>query len=256
MAKFSVSIPGDGDTTNDVRGLRVVFSFCDLALSAVEKPSTVPSEGTRRVEVGLKNVGTTTCRKVQMKVVGGSGGGASAPYAIDRGRSVSDDVNLGVKSGTKVGRKVTLRVRAASFDDDVVPANDTIKLTARVVGVGDTRVSRTGASQVSGSATGGKAPTKADRTGVKLAKVEVAIRKLGSGCRWLAGKHAHFTNRKTKSCTPSGWQAASGTHSWRLSMRSLPAGRYEVYTRAVTKNGFREARFAAADRNRVTFRVR
>ncbi len=38
-------------------------------------------------------------------------------------------------------------------------------------------------------------------------------------------------------------------------MRALPAGRYEVYTRAVTKNGFREGRFAASDRNRVTFRV-
>ena len=258
VAKFSVSIPGDGDTSNDLRGVRVVFSFCDLGLSAVEKPSTVPSEGWRRVEVGLANKGTTTCRRVGMKVSGGTGGGASKPYSIDRGRSVSDDVNLGVKRGTKVGRKVTLRVRTTSFDDDVVSSNDSIKLTARVVGVGDTRVSRAGASTISGTAKNGKAGAKQDRKGVRLAKAEVAVRRLGRGCRWLSGKKAHFTTRKLAkgaACTPRGWQAASGKRSWRLSMRLLPAGRYVVYSRAVTRNGFREANFAASDRNKVTFRV-
>jgi hypothetical protein len=257
IAKFSVSVPGDGVASNDVRGVRVVFSFCDLALSAVRKPSTVPSEGTRRVEVGVDNKGTTTCRRVRMKVSGGTGGGASKPYSIDRGRSVSDGVNVGVKRGTKVGRKVKLRVRATSSDEDVVAANDSIRLTSRVVGVGDTRVSRAGASVISGTASKGKAPTKKDAKGVRLARVEVAVRRLGKSCRWLSGKRAHFkTGKQGASCPPTGWQAAKGTRSWRLAMRALPAGRYQVYSRAVTKNGFREARFAASDRNRLTFRVR
>jgi hypothetical protein len=257
VAKFSVSVPGDGDASNDVRTVRVVFSFCDLALSAVRKPSTVPSEGTRRVEVGLDNKGTTTCRRVRMKVSGGTGGGASKPYSIDRGRSVSDDVNLGVKRGTKVGRKVALRVRATSVDEDVVAANDSIRLTSRVVGVGDTRVAHAGASVIRGTAKRGKAARKKDAKGVRLARVEVAVRRLGKSCRWLSGKRAHFKTRKQGArCTPTGWQAAKGTRSWRLSMRALPAGRYQVFSRAVTKNGFREAHFAASDRNRVAFRVR
>ena len=79
---------------------------------------------------------------------------------------------------------------------------------------------------------------------------------VGSGCRWLSGKAARFTSHKADACSPSGWQAASGTRSWRLSLsKALPAGRYEVFSRAVTANGFREARFSRGDRNRVAFRV-
>lgn len=192
-----------------------------------------------------------------MKVSDGRGEGVSKPYSIDRGRSVSDDVLVSAKAGAKIGKQVTVRVTAASADEDVVAANDSIRLTARVVGVGDTRVIAASASRISGSATGGRG-TKADAKGVRLTRVEVAVRKLGGGCRWLSGKHARFTTRKLAkgaSCTPRGWQAASGTRSWSLSTKALPAGRYEVFTRAVTANGFREARFSRADGNRRTFRV-
>ncbi|MBE2320113.1 hypothetical protein DVA67_029375 [Solirubrobacter sp. CPCC 204708] len=255
VAKFSVSGPGDKDATNNVRGVRAVFSFCDLALSAVQKPATVPNEGGRRVEIGLRNAGTRTCRGVKFSVANGSGAGLSRPYSVERGRSVSDDVVVSAKATAKVGSKATVRVTTSSTDEDVVPANDSIRLTARVVGVGDTRVSSATAARLSGSATPGKG-TKADRKGVRLTGVEVAVRKLGSGCRWLSGKNAKFTNRETDSCTPTGWQKASGTRSWRFTMRALPAGRYEVYTRAVTANGFKEGRFSTKDGNRRTFRVR
>jgi len=253
VAKFSISVPGDGDTSNDVRGVRAVYSFCDLALSAVEKPSTIPNEGGRRVEVGVRNSGTRTCRSVKFSVPNGAGEGASKPYAIERGRAVSDDVWVSSKSTAKVGKTATVTVKSASADEDVVAKNDSIRLTARVVGVGDTRVRATSATRVSGSATGGKG-TKADRSGIRLARVEVAIRKLGSGCRWLSCKK--FTNRKTDACTPSGWQTASGKGSWSLRLTKLPAGRYEVYTRAVTANAFREGRFSTKDGNRRAFRVR
>jgi len=162
------------------------------------------------------------------------------------------------KSTAKVGRKATVRVTASSADDDVTAANDAFRLTARVVGVGDSRVSSAGAARISGSASGGRG-TKADAKGLRVARVEVAVRKLGSGCRWLSGKRAKFTNRKLAkgvACSPSGWQAASGRGSWRLSMRALPAGRYEAYSRVVTANGFREGRFSGSDGNRRTFRVR
>ena len=162
------------------------------------------------------------------------------------------------KSTAKVGRKATVRVTASSADDDVTAANDAFRLTARVVGVGDSRVSSAGAARISGSASGGRG-TRADAKGLRVARVEVAVRKLGSGCRWLSGKKAKFTNRKLAkgvACSPSGWQAASGRGSWRLSMRALPAGRYEAYSRVVTANGFREGRFSGSDGNRRTFRVR
>ena len=120
VAKFSISVPGDGDTSNDVRGVRAVYSFCDLALSAVEKPSTIPNEGGRRVEVGVRNSGTRTCRSVKFSVPNGAGEGASKPYAIERGRSVSDDVWVSSKSTAKVGKKATVTVKSGSADEDVV----------------------------------------------------------------------------------------------------------------------------------------
>lgn len=255
VARFTVTAAGgDSDTSNDVRGVRAVFSFCDLALSAVQKPATIPNEGGRRVEIGLRNSGTRTCRSVRIKVTDGAGEGASSPYAIDRGRAVSDDVWVSSKSAAKVGAKATVRVTASSADDDLVASNDSIRLSARVVGVGDSRVSSAGASRITGSAARGRG-VKADARGLGVARVEVAVRKLGSGCRWLSGKRAKFVSRKG-TCAPAGWQAASGRGSWRFSMRALPAGRYEVYSRTVTANGFREGRFSSSDGNRRTFRVR
>jgi uncharacterized delta-60 repeat protein len=255
VARFTVSVDGDSDPSNNVRGVRVVFSFCDLGLTAVSRPATVPSEGFRTASVELRNSGTITCRRVGEKVSGGTGGSASKPFSIERGRSASDTVRVGVRPGTRVGKKVSLRVSSTSDDGDPFPANDSFRVSARVVGVGDTRVSSAGARSLSGTASSGHG-AKQDRSGLRVTRVEVAVRRLGSGCRWLAGRTARFTTRKTKDCTPSGWQAASGTHSWRLSLsKALPAGRYEVLSRAVTANGFREARFTKSDRNRVAFRV-
>jgi hypothetical protein len=253
VARFGITVAGDADTSNDVRGVRAVFSFCDLALSTVQKPATIPNEGGRRVEVGLRNSGTRTCRSVRMRVTGGSGAGVSKPYSIERGRSVSDDVSVSAASRAKIGKKATVRVTSSSADEDIASGNDSIRLTARVVGVGDSRVRSASATRISGSATGGKG-TKADRAGLRLTRVEVAVRKLGGGCRWLSGNK--FKKRKTSSCTPSGWRRASGKGSWSLNLRTLPAGRYEVYTRAVTANTFREGRFSTKDGNRRAFRVR
>ena len=136
-------------------------------------------------------------------------------------------------------------------------SKDTIRLNLRVVGVGDTRVASAGARSISGVASSGRGTAKSDKAGVRLRRVEVAVRALGKACRWISGKNAAVRTRKLSkgaSCTPSGWQSASGSSSWRLSLsKSLPSGRYEVYTRAITANGFHEASFSKSDGNRVAF---
>ena len=85
---------------------------------------------------------------------------------------------------------------------------------------------RAGARSFSGTASSGRAGAKADRTGVRLRRVEVAVRALGKGCRWLSGKSARIVTKKLAkgaTCRPQGWQSASGSSHWRLSLRkSLP----------------------------------
>jgi hypothetical protein len=128
-----------------------------------------------------------------------------------------------------------------------------------VVGVGDSRVSSAGGRAFSGTATSGRAGAKADRAGVRLRRVEIAVRALGKGCRWLSGKHASIRTHKLAkgaTCRPQGWQSATGSSHWRLSLsKSLPAGNYEIYTRAITRNGFHEASFTKPDGNRFPFHV-
>jgi hypothetical protein len=248
----------DSDPSNNVKSVRAIYAYCGLALDPVRPPAIVGSEGPRRVEVSLRNTGTISCTRVAMRVRGGSGGGISKPYTIERGKSVSDEVDVAAPKGAKIGRKVTLRVTAGSREGDTSAA-DTMALKLRVVGVGDSRVSGTGARAFSGTASSGRAGTKADRAGVRLRRVEVAVRALGKGCRWLSGKSARIVTKKLAkgaSCRPQGWQSATGSSHWRLSLsRSLPAGSYELYTRAITANGFREALFSKSDGNRRSFRV-
>jgi hypothetical protein len=258
VVRFTVTADGDSDLTNNVKSVRAIYAYCGLALDAIRPPAIVPSEGPRAVEVGLRNTGTISCTRVQMRVRGGSGGGISKPYSIERGKSVSDEVDVAAPKSAKIGRKVTLRVTAGSREGDTSAA-DTVALKLRVVGVGDSRVSRAGAREFSGTATSGRAGAKADRAGVRLRRVEVAVRALGKGCRWLSGKNATIRTHKLAkgaTCRPQGWQSATGSSRWRLSLRrSLPPGSYEISTRAITRNGFREASFTKPDGNRRSFRV-
>jgi hypothetical protein len=258
VARFTVATDGDSDLSNNVKSVRAIYAYCGLALDAIRPPAIVPTEGERRIEVSLRNAGTISCTQVSMRVRGGIGGGISKPYTIDRGKSVSDEVAVGAPKSAKIGRKVTVRVTAASREGDST-SGDTVPLKLRVVGVGDSRASSAGARSFSGTATSGRAGAKADRAGVRVRRVEVAVRALGKSCRWLSGKNAVLRVKKVAkgaSCTPSGWQSASGSSHWRLTLtKSLPRGSYEIYTRAITANGFREARFSKADGNRRSFRV-
>jgi hypothetical protein len=51
------------------------------------------------------------------------------------------------------------------------------------------------------------------------------------------------------------WLRAKGTKTWRVRTAGLPAGHYELLSRATIGAGFREASFTAGDHNRVAFTV-
>jgi hypothetical protein len=155
-----------------------------------------------------------------------------------------------VKRGVK---SATLRLRALAVDD--VDTSDELAITAPVVVVGDSAMRRAGARRVSGSASGGSGA--ASKAGRRVRTVHVAIRRLGSKCRWLAAS-GRLRTRKAKTCAEHPiWIRARGTRHWSLALRrTLPAGRYVVLSRATIAAGFAEARFSARDGNQRTLRVR
>ena len=67
---FTLAAPGDGNTANNVRTVRVSFGFCDLRLQS-EGGATIPNEGPRRFEVEVRNGGTSPCRGLQLDVASG-----------------------------------------------------------------------------------------------------------------------------------------------------------------------------------------
>lgn len=74
-----------------------------------------------------------------------------------------------------------------------------------------------------------------------VTRVEVSIRQIARGkCRYVrsaAGKVVK-TQRTNKRCVAPIWIPASGTTSWKLSLkRTLPPGRYEIQTRATLSTG-------------------
>jgi hypothetical protein len=247
---FSLAATGDGNSANNVRTVRVSFAFCDLGLQS-EGGRTIPDEGARRFEVEVRNGGTSRCR-VRLGVASGGrliGGGDS--YTLQPGRSASDTIPAGAPRGARLGERLRL-VLNASAPGDADPGNDTVTLSPRVVGVGDSSIRRAGARGISGGASGGRG--KLSRNARRVARVHVAIqRRRGGRCTSLASS----SGRRFKgSCSGRTWLRASGKRSWRLELDSaLPPGTYTVFSRATIRAGFREGAFSAADRNKRTFRV-
>ena len=90
----------------------------------------------------------------------------------------------------------------------------------------------------------------------RLARVEVAVRRLGPRCRWLASRRGRFRTVRARGCPPV-WLRARGTTRWRLRFaRRLPRGRYEVLTRALNRAGVSDDTLTRAERSRVSLRVR
>jgi hypothetical protein len=166
-----------------------------------------------------------------------------------------------LRKPAKVGAQVLIGVAAVSGSTDLGPAgNDIVALTPRVLGVGDSDAftPRGRARLIRGTARGGRGP--ATRKQRRVRDVSVAVRRVGGGCRWLSdARRVRF--RKTKPaakgrCPRPVWLPARGTARWSVRTGGLPAGSYELLSRATIGVGFREARFTVTDRNRLRFAVR
>jgi hypothetical protein len=134
-----------------------------------------------------------------------------------------------------------------------------LTLRPRLSGVGDSRIRAAGARRIAGTAT--RAPGPLDDRRRKVAAVDVAIvRKAGKRCLWLRSLEGRVRSSKAAkdgSCRGAVWLRAKGAGRWSLTLRrALPAGSYEVRSRATISAGFREGSFTNGDRNRVAFTVR
>ena len=245
---------GDTNAENDVRSLRVLFSYCDVALEASRGTPRAPTEGPRRYELSVRNLGTTTCRGVRIAVArGGSLAGASERFNLLAGRSATVDVRAVVAAGGRAGRRAAITFRALA-GADVAAGNDLLTLRPKLVGVGDSDVRKWGARGFRGSARGGQGVK--DKRLLRLRAVEVAVQRAGPGCRSLAGASGRLRKAGSGRSCAKVWLKAKGLRAWRLALRgALPSGRYVVYSRAVIGSGFREGRFTVRDRNKISFKV-
>jgi hypothetical protein len=120
--------------------------------------------------------------------------------------------------------------------------------------VGDSAVRSRSARRISGVASKGRGPLKA--ASLRVTGVEVSVRRLGGSkktCSWLRSTAGTLVRG---SCTSPRWVRASGSSSWRVALRrSLPAGHYEIRSRAGIAAGFKEAVYSAKDGNKVELRV-
>ena len=238
VLEISLAAPADANPDNDRAVAHVVFNYCDLAVRPVGRPGAIPTEGTRRFEVSLRNEGTVACH---VRV------GSKPAYELARGRAASDFVAVSAPPGARPGQRVAVVLRA-SATGDANPFNNAVTVSPRVVRVSDSDVRSWGARRFAGTAR------------LRPARMHVAVlRERGRRCAWLRSQDGAFTDARRGSdddCGSPRWLLADGTTSWRLVLRrALPPGRYVVYSRATSGEGFREARFSAADRNRIAFRV-
>jgi hypothetical protein len=259
---FTLTAAGDSDTTDNADALHVRFSYCDLRVTAQGSRAFMPDEGSRRFSFLVGNGGTTACRGVRVGVGGQAApAGRNAYYNLDAGRDASDAPAARLRRAAKPGDHVRITFHAGSaLDPDADATNDAVTLTPTVLGVGDTDASRPrgAARTLRGVAHGGRGP--ASRKLRRVTRVSVAVRRLGAGCRWLTSA-AKPRFRRVKAgakgrCTRPVWLQAKGTRKWSLKTAGLPAGHYELLSRATIGAGFREASFTTGDHNRVAFDVR
>jgi len=198
--------------------------------------------------VSLRNSGTIACR---VRI-------ASKPqYPLGAGQSVADRVPVAAPPGARPGMTVAVRLHAAAAGD-VDAANDAATVQAAVVGVGDSAIGAHGARRFAGTARRGSGAL--ERKLLRPSRVDVSLLRKGTErCAWLRSASGRFragTPRAGGGCTGRRWVRAKGTRDWRLRLaKRLAPGRYVLFSRTRIAAGFVEARFSAADGNRVEFRV-
>jgi hypothetical protein len=258
--ELSLAATGDAALGDNVVRLRAVFSFCDLTLSVLEAPPVIGTEGARRFSFTVRNVGTAPCRAAQVITrAPGVRSGVVKPYSVAAGKSVEDEINVGIVRGLKTGTKAPLSFRVIDADD-VSQLNDLAAAEPVVVKPGDTNA-RTPVKGISfsGRASKGSARGVSART-LRVARVQIAVRRLGGDCRWLSSDRGDLRTVDESvdgKCNEPVWVTVKGTERWSLRLdKRLPKGRYELRTRAVLRNGLAEGRFTRADKNLLKFRVR
>ncbi|MDA0181621.1 hypothetical protein OJ997_15050 [Solirubrobacter phytolaccae] len=258
--ELSLSAAGDSALGDNAVRLRAIFSFCDLALTVLEAPPVIGTEGSRRFAFTVRNVGTAPCRAAQVITrAPGLRSGAVKPYSVAPGKSVEDEISVGVLRGLKTGTKAPLSFRVVDADD-VAAANDLASSEPVVVKPGDTNA-RTPVRGISfsGRATKGTARFVSART-LRVARVQIAVRRLGGECRWLSSARGDLRTvdeSDAGKCDEPVWITVKGTERWSLRLaKRLPKGLYELRTRAVLRNGLAEGRFTRTDKNLIRFRVR
>jgi hypothetical protein len=182
--------------------------------------------------------------------------------AIDSGRAEVVQVRTLPASTSDLGA----RANATSASTDLHPNNNFAAATPEIVVVDpqqpppsadavppDTRITNPGSSGRVRRLTAFKGIATDVGTGVK--SVDIAVQSTDGGCRALTGPSGRFA--QPAPCTARKWLRATGTTSWRYELkRSLPKGRYRVYSRATDRGGLAESGWTKADRNVVRFSVR
>jgi hypothetical protein len=253
---FTLNSPTDVAPGDNVAHVHVAFSFCDLRLVVDGAPRFIGNEGTRLFGFTVRNAGTEACRATSIGVSGaGARSGRADRYTVPAGQSVTDELQVRVRRGARVGQRALIAF-TASDAAELLPGDNVAARSPMVVRPGDTRARRpTGARRFSGTAENGRARGVRKRM-LRLAYVEIAVRKAG-GCRWLSSSAGDLRKVARGECDDPVWVRVNGTSDWSLRLRrKLPDGRYTLFTRAVTRNGVSEGRFGFGDGNKLKFRVR
>jgi hypothetical protein len=256
----TVDAANDSQPADNTVRMRVTFSFCDLELKVATAPTVLGTEGGRRHRFALRNVGTAPCRAATL-FAGAPGRrlGRVATYPIAPGRRVTDVFDVGVIRGTHSGRIVPLAFSAYDVED-VRGENNNAGTAPRIVRPGDTNARKpSGARVFRGSSRPGSG-RGVRKSQLKVKSVEIAVRRIGSTCRWLSSVRGDLQvvdAGPKRRCDAPVWVKATGKKKWVVKLRrKLPAGRYTLFSRAVLANGVAEARFSRGDHTRIAFRVR
>ena len=177
------------------------------------------------------------------------------------GQSVTDEVMVAVRRRmVRPGARAAISF-AVSATGDVQAANDVQAHRPLVVRVGDTSARRPerGSRLFTGTAKPARRVPGVKRSARRVARVEIAVRRAGKGCRWMATRAGGLRivpRGLGGACDRPVWIRVDGTDDWRLRIRrALPAGRYTLISRAVTRNGAVEGAYSFKDRNKLRFRI-
>lgn len=188
---------------------------------------------------------------------------------LEEGQSISADVTLrhrGCEQFFPIARPTgAVRLRAILSPRDGPPGPDVAnhetafgapreRTDSNLTSVGSGTIKATALKAIEGTASGAVA-----RTDVAVLQLPTGVRKAGASCRSLSSARGRFTDVPVANgqCEGAVWLRAKGKKKWSFKLRkTLPKGRYAIYSRAIAANGVSETKWSARDRNRMSVRLR